>query len=155
MSTGQGYSECYPAVAESVPAARAALSSFAAQAGAGGSRLDSIRLAASEAITNAVMHAYATEPARASAGAIHISASAVEDELWILIADEGGGIRARADSKGLGLGLVLIAQLTDDFQILNRGGGGTELRLRFKLTPGEGEDGGQPRGSLSVATSPA
>jgi anti-sigma regulatory factor (Ser/Thr protein kinase) len=102
---------------------------FAEEAGAYGERLDTIRLAASEAVTNAVKHAYPGQ----DGGTINLSASYVEDELWLLIADSGSGLRPRDKRPGLGLGLMLIAQLADDFQIHSRAAGGTELQMRFRL----------------------
>jgi serine/threonine-protein kinase RsbW len=127
---GETFSESYRAVPDAVREVRRALTDFAREAGANEEQLESIRLAASEAVTNAVMHAYEDgEP-----GSVQVNASYVEDELWLLIADAGTGLRPRSNSPGLGLGLVLIAQLADEFQILSRGSGGTELRLRFKLS---------------------
>jgi anti-sigma regulatory factor (Ser/Thr protein kinase) len=152
LAPGESFNECFPAVPESVPKARNVLTSFAEQAGANREQLDAVRLAASEAITNAVMHAYH----RRERGAVQVSGSYVEDELWVLIADTGGGMRPRANSPGLGLGLALIAQLADEFQILSLGSGGTELRMRFKLASRMGRrEPRQPRGSLSSAFSPA
>lgn len=132
---GETFSTSYPAVAEAVPAARNTLTEFARRAGATEERLQAIRLAASEAITNAVLHAYEL----AERGEVHVSASYVEGELWVLVSDSGHGMRRRDDSPGLGLGLALVAQLADDFQILSRGSGGTELRMRFSLTPARSE----------------
>jgi serine/threonine-protein kinase RsbW len=138
---GETFSESYPAVPDSVADARNALTSFAEETGAKPSQLDSVRLAASEAVTNAVMHAYAT----GRDGSVHVSASYVEGELWLLVADTGGGMRPRTNSPGLGLGLALIAQLADEFQILSRGSGGTELRMRFKIHSSAWRvDGGSP-----------
>jgi anti-sigma regulatory factor (Ser/Thr protein kinase) len=114
-----------------VPAARKALTDFARDAGADGEQLQAVRLAASEAITNAIIHAYE----RGADGEVSISATYIHDELWLLITDTGRGMRARDNSPGLGLGLALIAQLANEFQILNRGSGGTELRMRFDLSP--------------------
>jgi serine/threonine-protein kinase RsbW len=165
---GETFSESYPAVPEAVAEARNALTAFARDAGADQQQLGSVRLAASEAVTNAVMHAYP----KGQRGSVQVSASYVENELWLLVADTGNGLRPRANSPGLGLGLVLIAQLTDEFQILSRGSGGTELRLRFKLrAPRNGPDpargsqkgsdrrtkqpGRQLRGSVCTAVSPA
>jgi two-component sensor histidine kinase len=54
-------------------------------------------------------------------------------ELWVLIADSGCGIHAGRESDGLGLGLAMIAKLTDGFSVVERSSGGTELRLRFVL----------------------
>lgn len=159
MASGESFCETYPAVPESVPAARAALTAFASQAGATGERLDAIRLAASEAVTNAVVHAYnkagSADSSAAGSAAIQVSAAFVQSEVWLLIADSGSGLRARNNSRGLGLGLALIAQLADDLQILSRGTGGTELRMRFELRSPRSQLSDQPRGSVSMAVSPA
>ena len=154
LTPGDSYTESYPAVAESVPRARAVLTGFAEDAGACGDRLHAIRLAASEAVTNAVRHAYRDR----TPGAIQVSASYLENEVWLLIADTGTGLRARSKAPGLGLGLALIAQLADDFQIHSRGTGGTELQMLFKLHARKPRPTGsraQLRGSFSRAVSPA
>ncbi len=51
-------SHSFPAAPESVPRARALVATYAARAGAEGSRLDAVKLAVSEAATNVVVHAY-------------------------------------------------------------------------------------------------
>ncbi|HUE25565.1 MAG TPA: ATP-binding protein [Solirubrobacteraceae bacterium] len=156
LAPGDSYIESYPAVPDSVPRARSAVTTFAEDAGACEDRLHSIRLATSEAVTNAVLHAYdGGKP-----GPIQLSVSFLDDELWVLIADSGCGLRARTNSPGLGLGLALIAQMADDFQIHSRGLGGTELQMRFKLDSsakrqGRGPGRFQRRGSFSTAVSPA
>jgi anti-sigma regulatory factor (Ser/Thr protein kinase) len=129
LMPGDTFTESYPAAPDAVGQARNALSAFAREAGADEEQLETIRLAASEAVTNAVMHAYRDR----AAGQVQVSASYLENELWLFVADAGSGMRPRSGSPGLGLGLALIAQLADEFQILSRGSGGTELRLRFKL----------------------
>ncbi len=156
LDQAEGFCEAYPAIADSVPSARAALTEFAAGAGADGERLEAIRLAASEAITNGVLHAY-----NASRGTIQVAAAHTPGELWVLIADDGTGLRPRGPHSGLGLGLALIAQLADEFEILSRSTGGTELRMQFKLGDGESPAGrerpepAQLRGSVSSAMAPA
>jgi anti-sigma regulatory factor (Ser/Thr protein kinase) len=121
--------ESYPAVPGSVAAARLALAEFAAFVGAGPEKLDAVRLAASEALTNVVRYAY-----RARLGPIHVTARLAGGELWVLIADSGCGLHAGHDGDGLGLGLALISQVTDGFSVVERSSGGTELRMRFDLT---------------------
>jgi anti-sigma regulatory factor (Ser/Thr protein kinase) len=123
--------ESYPAVAESVPIARRAITACAAAAGAGEDQLHAIELAVSEALTNVVLYAY---PWRT--GEIHVTARVAGNELWVLIADNGCGLHAGRDTDGLGLGLALITQMTDGFSVIGRSSGGTELRLRFALTNG-------------------
>jgi anti-sigma regulatory factor (Ser/Thr protein kinase) len=142
--------ECYPAVDSSVAEARQALAEFATVAGAGDERVEAIRLATSEALTNVVRYAY---PARV--GHIHVTARLAGGELWVLIADNGCGLHAGRESDGLGLGLALISQLTDGLSVVERSSGGTELRMRFCISAGRGRPGGQPRGSVTAATRPA
>ncbi|HWD75565.1 MAG TPA: ATP-binding protein [Solirubrobacteraceae bacterium] len=126
--------ETYEATAGSVVEARTRIAQVAAGAGATASQVDAVRLAASEALTNAVVHAYRDEP-----GGIHVNAAVVASELWILISDDGCGLQPRADRPGLGLGLGLISQVSDDFAIVSRASGGTEVRIRFNLADGTHE----------------
>lgn len=121
-------SATYPAEPLSVPRGRRELTDFAAAAGAGPRQLEAIRLASSEALTNAIVHAYRDEP-----GLVHVTAAVTSGELWILIADDGSGMQPRADRPGLGLGLALIAQMSDELAVVSRAHGGTEVRMRFDL----------------------
>ncbi|MBV9046862.1 MAG: ATP-binding protein [Solirubrobacterales bacterium] len=120
--------ESYSAVAESVPRARSALAQFAAATGANEEQVDGVRLAVSEAMTNAVQHAYGDRPGR-----VGLTAWLVGDELWVLITDEGAGLRGASNRGGLGLGLALIEQASDRLTIVERASGGTELRICFKI----------------------
>ncbi len=143
----------YPAVPETVPRARAALAEFARAHGADEERVDALRLAVSEAISNAVMHAYPD----GERGEVHVTAARADGELWLLIADDGCGLRPRRDSPGLGLGLGLITSVSDSMAVVRRSGGGTELRLHFRLRARRTAraPGNQRRGSVASATSPA
>jgi serine/threonine-protein kinase RsbW len=143
MSIGQTLSHTYPAVADSVPRARDALSTLAQAGGATEDQLDSIRLAVSEAATNVVVHAYEDQP-----GQIQVDAGLASGELWVLIADDGYGMRPRLDSPGLGFGLALISQVCDDFAIAKRSSGGTEVRMRFGLGESDLRWGHRPCGSV-------
>jgi anti-sigma regulatory factor (Ser/Thr protein kinase) len=129
MSRGDALSESYPAVPAAVPLARRALTAVAAAAGAAGERLEEIRLAVSEALTNAVVHAYRD----GEAGRFHVTAAVASNELWVLIGDDGRGLHAWNDSRGLGIGLSLISGLSNDFSIVTRASGGTEVQMRFDL----------------------
>lgn len=141
---------CYPATPVSVPAVRVALVGLAEAAGASGEQLEAIGLAACEALTNVVLHAYGDR-----VGSIHVSAAVTSGELWVLIGDDGCGLRPRADSPGLGQGLRLIAHSADDLTIVERSSGGTELQMRFDLFEDEPAADAQSRGSVALATAPA
>jgi anti-sigma regulatory factor (Ser/Thr protein kinase) len=81
----------------------------------------------SEAITNAVVHAYR----EADVGDVRVVACDEPDRLVVVVRDYGSGMLPRADSPGLGLGLPLISQMTDDLQIEAAEGTGTLLRMHF------------------------
>ncbi len=119
LTSSDNLSQSYPAIAGSVPLARRTVADFARSAGATQDELDEIRLAVSEALTNAVMHAY-----RGGPGRVYVSAALASGELWVLIADNGFGLQAGSHSSGLGVGLALISEITDGFAIVNRAGGG-------------------------------
>jgi serine/threonine-protein kinase RsbW/stage II sporulation protein AB (anti-sigma F factor) len=127
-SIARNISESLPARPESVGHARRMLADFAAAAGASERKIEDIRLASSEALTNAILHAYREEE-----GCLHVTAALVSNDLWVLIADDGCGMEPQAQRPGLGLGLGLISQLSDHLTIAPRSGGGTEVRMRFTL----------------------
>ena len=121
-------SNSYDARPDAVARARTAVARFAAEAGSTEAQVDDVRLAVSEAVTNAVLHGY-----RGDAGRVHVTAAITPGELWILIADDGCGMQPRRDRPGLGLGLGLIAQVCDQLSVVPRSPGGTELRMRFDI----------------------
>jgi serine/threonine-protein kinase RsbW/stage II sporulation protein AB (anti-sigma F factor) len=117
-------------VADSVPLARRALVAVARSAGAADDQLEAVGLAVSEALTNAVIHAYPN-----SAGRIHVDAWTGQGEFVVEIADDGLGFQPHTDTPGLGMGLGLISQVTDDFKIRQPHSGGTAVRMHFWLAP--------------------
>lgn len=119
--------ETYPAVPESISRARKAVSALAARVGADGEALDAVRLAISEAVTNAVLYAYS-----GATGPIHVRARVTDGGLSVTVADEGEGFRPRLDRKGIGIGLAVIAEAADELAIATRPAGGTELQISFR-----------------------
>ena len=123
----------WQAVPKSVAEARRAVGDFAEAAGLDTSTLAALRVAVSEAVTNAVVHAYLDEP---EAGPVHVTAERTDDSMWVVVSDEGRGMIPRPDSPGIGLGLPLIARMTQGFELHERDGGGTVLRMRFRVSGG-------------------
>jgi anti-sigma regulatory factor (Ser/Thr protein kinase) len=124
-------SQSFPATPDSVPLVRRAVAEYATLAGATTERLDAIRLAVSEAATNAVVHAYGGRT-----GQIHLTAAVTGEELWVLVVDDGCGFQTPSRQPGMGVGLALIADASDEFSISQRGAGGTEARMLFGLGVG-------------------
>jgi anti-sigma regulatory factor (Ser/Thr protein kinase) len=95
--------------------------------------IDAVELAVSEAVANVTVHAYRdTRPPGADPGRVRVSARIDGDELWVVISDDGVGMAPRPDSPGLGLGLPLIAQLSDGLGIEQRATG-SRMVIRFRL----------------------
>jgi serine/threonine-protein kinase RsbW/stage II sporulation protein AB (anti-sigma F factor) len=122
----------FPAQPAQVPAIRRAVAEIARECGAAQHTIVQIKLAVSEAATNAVLHAY--RDAKAAAGNVRVVVRATQDSgLDIRVRDEGIGPLPRRDSPGLGLGLDLMARDADSFELRAVPGGGTEVVLRFAL----------------------
>ncbi|HWE32543.1 MAG TPA: ATP-binding protein [Solirubrobacteraceae bacterium] len=151
MRTATSLHRTYDADPDSVRAAREATVGFAAAAGFDAARLADVWLASSEALTNVVKHAYEVQ-----GGKIELDVAITGNELCILIADEGRGLRPHPSGRGLGLGLMLIVAVSDEAAIWKRAGGGTAVSMRFGLEGSEPSGGRrQSRGSVCSATAPA
>jgi serine/threonine-protein kinase RsbW len=118
-----------PAVPDSIAVIRQTVSGICEALGADSRTVGDIKLAATEACTNVVLHAYAG----ADAGTIEIDAYTAADELRLLVRDHGAGMTPAPMAEGLGLGLPLIAALTSTLTIVEPEDGGTEVSMTFSL----------------------
>jgi serine/threonine-protein kinase RsbW len=118
-----------PAVPDSIAVIRQTVSGICEALGADARVIGDVKLAATEACTNVVLHAYAG----AEGGSIEIDASSEGDELLLLVRDHGAGMTPAPMAEGLGLGLPLIAALTTSLTIVEPDGGGTEVSMTFAL----------------------
>ncbi len=122
------------AVPECAWETRATVDEYAAAQGATKDQRDRIALALAEAAANTVVHAYRD---RDSPGPIVVEAGVEEGSLVVLVYDEGCGMTPRADSPGLGLGVPLMAQMSDRLEIEAREGTpGVRVRMTFDLRAG-------------------
>jgi anti-sigma regulatory factor (Ser/Thr protein kinase) len=111
------------AESESVAKARHAAADFAR---AHGADPDDIALAVSEAVSNAVIHAFrGRDP-----GNIDVRAFPDGRSVVVSVSDDGVGVTPNPDSPGLGLGLALIGSLSEGVE-LRKEGHGTTLIMRF------------------------
>jgi anti-sigma regulatory factor (Ser/Thr protein kinase) len=119
----------FPAQADQVRLARREVEAYAREHGA----VDpaGIALAVSEAVTNAVIHAYVDRPVPGDVE-VHVERHP-DDGLEIRVCDEGRGMMPRSDSPGLGVGLPLVAKLAQRFRVETRPTGGTAVSMVFPV----------------------
>lgn len=121
--------ETWAAEAAAVPRARASVAAFALGAGATREVVDDVRLAVSEAATNVVLHAYVGSVP----GPLDVHARVEDRRLVVEVCDEGGGLRARPDSPGLGVGLPLISAVTESVLVSSSDSEFTRVTMTFHL----------------------
>lgn len=126
------FAQTLPAVAGSVGLARRAVTRFLEESSTPNPPLNDIALVVSEAVTNVVLHAYRDR----DPGAIDVRVELTINEVELVVQDQGGGMVPRPDSPGLGLGLPLIASVSDRFDARSTPDGGTRLSVWFSITPG-------------------
>ncbi|MBP3592695.1 MAG: anti-sigma F factor [Clostridia bacterium] len=132
-----------PAKSENEGAARSAVSAFVAILNPTVEELGDIRLAVSEAVTNAIVHAYGGD----GEGLIYISVRLYSDrEITVEISDKGCGIedveRAKepfyttgSGEERCGMGFLVMQTFTDALSVKSKVGRGTTVLMRKKLHP--------------------
>jgi serine/threonine-protein kinase RsbW len=121
-----------PAKPEYLLLARLAATGVARSAGASEETIADLKLAVTEAVANAVRHAY---PADAP-GRVWLELSAEGGKLEIAVSDEGRGLDGadvgpRAEQEGeSGMGLSIIRAIADEVHV-GAGTGGLGTRVRF------------------------
>jgi serine/threonine-protein kinase RsbW len=138
--TASGFELTVPATAENVMVVRQAVAGLGEAMGLSGSRIADLKTVVTEACNNVVLHAYDEE-----AGPLQVTAIPGDEQLEIQVADEGRGFRPRASEgdASLGLGLPLIAALSDSFEI-SGGRQGSRTTIRFGYAPPEVTSDGAP-----------
>src|SRR5436305_4272250 len=125
--------------AENVAIVRQALTGIADAMQLENGVLSDIKTAVSEACNNVVLHAYDGRE-----GPLEVYVCPTEDELDVVVRDEGQGIKPNPpepDAGVQGVGLSLIQALTHHVEFRGAAGEGTEVRMGF-LTTGVVESSG-------------
>ncbi len=129
-----------PSLSVNEGAARAVVSSFLIQADPTVEELSDIRTAVSEAVTNAVVHAY-----RGSKGAIELTVRLLPDRvIYIRVKDKGCGITdikqameplftTAPEEERSGLGFSVMESFMDKLTVRSAAGKGTSVTMRKKL----------------------
>lgn len=129
----------FPARSVNEGYARAAVAAFAAQLDPTIAEIGDIKTAVSEAVTNAVVHAYPNE-----IGVVQIRARILPDDvLELVIKDRGVGIpdidQARAPlyttggPERSGMGFTIMESFMDSLRVRSRTGKGTTVTMRRRI----------------------
>jgi anti-sigma regulatory factor (Ser/Thr protein kinase) len=120
-----------PSSAENIPLIRHAVAGFLDGHAVPEPLAADVLLAVTEACTNVVQHAYIDND-RAVAD-IELAAEREGPVLTISVRDHGRGFAPRVDSPGLGLGLPVIAAVTQNVEIRPAPEVGTVVVMSFSL----------------------
>lgn len=120
------FSATYEATPQNVAVLRNQMATLARDCGLDDLAIHDVKLAVSEAATNALLHAYRDR----DPGTIRVDATIENGELIIAVRDEGVGMSPRTDSPGLGLGLPVIASVAKRLEVIPDEPG-TRLRMAF------------------------
>jgi anti-sigma regulatory factor (Ser/Thr protein kinase) len=120
---------------EAISEARRAMAGLGRRAALRPERLTDVAIAVGEAVSNAVEHAYP-----AGGGRVEVAGWARHGVLSILVSDDGEGMVAdpARPARGLGLGLTLMAMLSDGVWLSTDPGHGTRVLLTFLCPAGAG-----------------
>jgi len=128
---------------ENVRLARVAVAAFASEVDYNVNDLEEIKVAVSEAVSNAIIHGYRQKPD----GVVKLTASLFADALEIIIEDQGKGIKelkealetnSSSDPERMGLGFVFMRSFMDEVELTSAPGEGTTVKMSKKL-PGEAQ----------------
>lgn len=103
--------------------------------------LDELKTSVSEAVTNAIIHAYDNK-----GGTIKMTIGIINMDVYVTITDYGKGIEdikqakeifftTRPEEERSGMGFMIMEAFSDDFQIISEPKKGTtiQIRKRFKI----------------------
>lgn len=126
---------------ENVALARVAVATVASEVDFNLSDIEEIKVAVSEAVTNAVIHGYGER----TNGTISLTIKLFSDRLEVIVEDYGKGIEdleqalhpcsESEDPERLGLGFIFMKTFMDEVDVWSEVGKGTTVKL-VKMLPG-------------------
>lgn len=172
MSAENWFTLEVPARPENVAFVRVAVAAFASQLDFTLNELEDLKIAVSEAVSNAVLHAYPeggvpagpTTGGYPGSGTVTVRARAADGTLTVTVADRGRGIadvdQARQTGYStlpdrMGMGFLFMEAFTDAMDVTAAPGAGTTVTLMKRPAGPESEAaGGTPEAEPSGAGSP-
>lgn len=125
-------------LSDNVGIARLAAATFSAQLELTLAEIDEIKVAISEAVSNAIIHGYEDED-----GMVEFTMNLHEDRVEYIVSDAGKGIvdinKARqpsfsTDPERMGLGFAFMESFMDELEVRSEVGKGTTVRMVKKIS---------------------
>lgn len=129
-------------VNENVSFARAAAAAFAAQIDLTLTEIDEIKVAVSEAVSNAVIHGYGDDSSKQNY--VELTMNLFWDKLEFTVTDYGRGMESveearqpsfSSDPERMGLGFVFMDSFMDELEVISKLGQGTTVRMAKIFAP--------------------
>lgn len=128
------------AISKNEAFARISISAFATQLDPTLEQLEDIKMAVSEAVTNAIIHGYDG----IENGQIYINCKIAKDILYIEIEDKGNGIEniekameplytSKPEMERSGMGFTVMEAFMDNIKVISEIGKGTKIYLEKKI----------------------
>ena len=128
------------AISENEAFARVSVSAFATQLNPTLEQLEDIKMAISEAVTNAIIHGYDG----IENGQVYINCKIAKDTLYIEIEDKGKGIEiiekameslytSKPEMGRSGMGFTVMEAFMDNIKVISEIGKGTKIYLEKKI----------------------
>ncbi|MEG2450300.1 MAG: anti-sigma F factor [Clostridia bacterium] len=126
-----------PSLGKNESFARSVVAAFALDCEPTVEEINDLKTAISEAVTNAVVHAYGDN----AEGVIDISATIVGRSITVTVADYGCGIEnvdvarepfytTKQDEERSGMGFTIMETFMDEMQVVSKVGGGTTVTMK-------------------------
>ena len=148
----------FPSRSQNESFARSVAAAFASQANPTIEELSDIRTAVSEAVTNAIIHGY-----EARQGAIRMECLLENDELTIVVHDDGVGISnielarqpfytTRPELERSGMGFTVMEAFMNEVDVTSSPGKGTTVTMKKRI--GQGDAGMGDTGLETIGSEP-
>jgi stage II sporulation protein AB (anti-sigma F factor) len=120
--------------------ARVAVAAFVSQLDPTMEELTDIKTVVSEAVTNSIIHAYDNRPD----GVVRIEAHIENDELYVMIEDDGNGIEdlelartplytSKPELERSGMGFTIMENFMDRIEVVSIPGSGTKVSMTKRI----------------------
>ncbi|OAH55941.1 MULTISPECIES: anti-sigma F factor [Bacillaceae] len=130
----------FSALGENEGFARVAVAAFAAKLNPTMDDLAELKTAVSEAVTNAIIHGYDSNPG----GIVYITATIDDGEIDVIVRDEGRGIHnieeakeplftTKPEMERAGMGFTIMEHFTDMLNVESSTSTGTIVRFKKRL----------------------